>query len=299
MRIHGDWSAAGFDLPPAAPLTGPFAGRAFLETWWRHRGTGEALLVESDGALLPLWRHGDTVGFLGEADLTDYHAPRGGEVRELTAAFAAGLQAGDRVVFDSLPDEAAGSIETGLRDAGLAPQRSQHEIAAVLDLPERHDDYLGALSKKQRHEVRRKRRRFETALGDPQLVQDRGGFARFVAMHRAAPGEKGQFMTPEMEAFFSDLLDVPGSSLDLLVAGDEIAAAALGFHEAGAYYLYNSSFAPEAAPASPGVVLIDLLIERAIAAGRRRFDFLKGDETYKFRLGATRRPLWKLEAVVT
>jgi len=299
MRIHGDWSTGRFGLPAAASLVGPFAGRAFLETWWRHRGSGEALLVEDDGALLPLWRDGTVIRFLGEADLTDYHSPRGGEVRRLTSAFVSGLEIGDRMVLDSLPDEAAEPIEGGLRDAGLAPERSQHEVAAVLDLPERYEDYLGALSKKQRHEVRRKRRRFEAALGDPELVRDRGRFAEFVSMHRAAPGEKGRFMTPQLEALFADLLEVPGACLDLLVVGEQSVAAAFGFEAEDAYYLYNSSFAPGAASASPGVVLIDLLICQAIAAGRRRFDFLKGDETYKFRLGASRRPLWKLEAVVT
>ena len=46
--------------------------------------------------------------------------------------------------------------------------------------------------------------------------------------------------------------------------------------------------------ASPGVVLVSMLIERAIEAEKRVFDFLKGDETYKFRLGAAPRPLYEV-----
>jgi CelD/BcsL family acetyltransferase involved in cellulose biosynthesis len=38
------------------------------------------------------------------------------------------------------------------------------------------------------------------------------------------------------------------------------------------------------------------MIERAIDERRPRFDFLKGDETYKFRLGAEERPLYRLKA---
>ncbi len=294
MRVHGDWSTAGFDLPPSAPMVGPFVDRDFLQTWWRHRGEGELLLVEDDDALLPLWRDGATVSFLGEEDLTDYHAPRGAP-GELVAEFASGLDRHDRLLLDSLPTEAADVVEEGLAAAGLTVSRTEHEVAAVLDLPATYDDYLGALAKKQRHEVRRKRRRFEEALGEASLVREPERFGEFVSMHRAAPGAKGGFMTPEMEELFADLLLLPGAVLDVLVAGGVTVAAAFGFEGDRAYYLYNSAFSPDASSSSPGVVLIDLLVGAAIAAGRRRFDFLKGDETYKFRLGASRRPLWRLE----
>ena len=71
-------------------------------------------------------------------------------------------------------------------------------------------------------------------------------------------------------------------------------AAAFGFEDDVAYYLYNSAFDPSAGRVSPGVVLVSLLIERAIATGKTIFDFLKGDEPYKFRLGAEPRPLFEV-----
>jgi CelD/BcsL family acetyltransferase involved in cellulose biosynthesis len=37
------------------------------------------------------------------------------------------------------------------------------------------------------------------------------------------------------------------------------------------------------------------MIEAAITGGRSRFDFLKGDEPYKFRLGGVARPLFEVE----
>jgi len=52
------------------------------------------------------------------------------------------------------------------------------------------------------------------------------------------------------------------------------------------------------ADALPGVVLVHELIESAIASGRTRFDFLKGDETYKVRLGAAARQLFTLEGTL-
>ena len=44
--------------------------------------------------------------------------------------------------------------------------------------------------------------------------------------------------------------------------------------------------------------MLSHLIERAIEDGKQVFDFLKGDETYKFRLGATARPLYRVTATV-
>jgi CelD/BcsL family acetyltransferase involved in cellulose biosynthesis len=44
-------------------------------------------------------------------------------------------------------------------------------------------------------------------------------------------------------------------------------------------------------------VLVDLLVRRALAERLHRFDFLKGEEPYKFRLGARPRPLFTVEGV--
>ena len=297
MTAAPDWAAAGFGPAPVAGLTGPFPHRSFLEVWWEHRGGGEALLATGGDALLTLRSEAGRVEFMGEADLTDYHTPLGTAAADLLAGVAASLPAGTRLCFDSLPAEAAGVMTAGLAAAGLAAETRQHEIAAVLDLPTSYDGYLAGVTTKHRHEIRRKRRRFEESLGAPRLVRDPGGFADFVRMHRAAPGEKGEFMTPDLEAFFTDLLSIDGAVLDLVVAGgDRPVAAAFGFVDGPGYYLYNSSFDPAAASVSPGVVMVDLLIRDAIDAGRSRFDFLKGDEEYKFRLGAWARPLYLVEA---
>ena len=298
MRAHADWATPAFGLAPAAPMTGPFTRRSFLEAWWRRRGAGDPLLVEGDGALLPLWDGGDAIRFLGEPDLTDYHSPLGAGAAALAGGFAGTLEAGTRLVLDSLPAEAADPLEAGLAAAGLAVHREVHEVAAVLDLPGDYESYLAGLSGKQRHEVRRKRRRFEEAFGPPSLERGPGRFADFARMHRAAAGEKGSFLTQDLEGFFADLLGLPGTVLDVLLTADgSPVAAAFGFEDGDGYYLYNSAFDPDAGRASPGAVLVDLLVERSIGAGHRRFDFLKGDEAYKFRLGAVARPLSRLEAV--
>jgi CelD/BcsL family acetyltransferase involved in cellulose biosynthesis len=299
MKIHTDWSTPAFGFEPVASGVGPFAGRGFLETWWGARGSGELMLTESGSALLPLHRDGGVVRFLGEPDLTDYHTPLGSGAAGLVAELVSSLPGGTRVSFDSLPVEASEVMGRGLHDAGVTSTLVRHEVSAVLSLQGTYEDHLALLSSKERHEIRRKHRRFVAALGEPALVRDcsESAFRAFVSMHRAAPGSKGSFFDEPMEALFGSLLRVAGAVLDLLVASDGTpVAAAFGFEEADAYYLYNSSFDPSSGHVSPGVVLVDRLIEAAIAAGRTRFDFLKGAEAYKFRMGAAERPLFRLEA---
>jgi CelD/BcsL family acetyltransferase involved in cellulose biosynthesis len=301
MRLHDDWSTAALDRQPAATCVGPFPRRGFLEVWWRQRGSGSLLLAETDAVLLPLWEGPGGVEIVGEADLTDYHCPLGGgpdDTAEFGEALAGTLPSGTRFRLDSLPGEVALPLSVGLAAGGVEAPPVQHEAAAVLELSPDYDRYLAGLRSKDRHEIRRKQRRFEAAIGQARLVRDGGpdALGAFLWMHRAAGDRKGGFMTPGMEEFFSGLLGIEGAVLSLLTGEDgKPVAGAFGFEDEYAYYLYNSAYDPGSAAESPGVILIDRLIAGAIAGGKHRLDFLKGDEAYKFRMGAVPRPLFILE----
>jgi CelD/BcsL family acetyltransferase involved in cellulose biosynthesis len=303
-RVHEDWSTPAFGYSRIAPDTGPFASSRFLRSWYRHRGgDGKVLLVESNDALLPFYSENGTIRFLGEADLTDYHTPLGtpSGIADLAQAFFTDLEGGTIFELDSLPHEAADPLEAGLVATGTRVERKQHELAAVLTLPASFEEWLAAIGKKERHEVRRKRRRFEEGLGSPHLIRAEGqdAIAAFARLHRAASGEKATFMTPPMEAFFTQLHEESGAVIDLLTNHDnDVVAAAFGFENESGYYLYNSAYDPEVRHASPGIVMLASLIERAIERGHRVFDFLKGDETYKFRHGASPRSLDSLNGVI-
>ncbi len=299
VRVHQEWSTPAFDEAPVAAGVGPFVRRPLLRAWWDLRaGPGDRLgLVEGHGSLLPLYEGGGVLQFVGEADLVDYRSPLGDGVPELVTDFAAQLAPDTRFRLDSLPWDAADAVVKGLRNVGLGVEAVEHTSAAVLDLPADYDAYLAAIGKKERHELRRKRRRFEAQLGPPALETGLApsALAEFIRLHRSADGEKGEFMTDEMADFFGALAGIPDARIDLLRDGDgRVSAAAFAFAEQGAYYLYNSAYDPEAAAASPGMVLLAMLIEQAVAEGRRVFDFLKGDEPYKYRLGARRRPLFEI-----
>ena len=295
-----DWHL--LDDEPVAPNLGPFVTPQFLSSLWRHRALwggqdSELIIAAGDGAAA-LERAGDVLSFLGHEDLVDYRSPVGrgaGVVAKAVTCAGTGV----RFRFDSLPGEAADAIEQSLRDLGVNPERAQHTVSAVVALPDSFDAYLHDIGKKERHETRRKRRRFEAVLGEPRIQTFRGESAaldEFIELHRHSAGEKGRFMTPAMAELFHDLAGDDRWRVDGLYGDDDrMVAAAFAWSDGTGYYLYNSAYDPAAGEASPGVVLIAMLIERAIEEDLTVFDFLKGDEQYKFRLGAVPRQLYVVE----
>lgn len=289
-----------FSLEPIAPATGPFARQPFLSTWWKHRASDAQLMFGESGQGLVIGVRDDgVVSLAGEGDLTDYHSPLGSEGAVAVAALVAELPPSVVVVFDSLPEEAATVVMTGVEQAGRNPARSSHAMTAVVDLPSEFSTYLEMIGKKERHELRRKRRRYEETHGHARHHSEigcAGLFNEFVRLHRLAPGDKGGFLTGELTHFFSDLAMLSGWRTDaLLLPSGEAAAAVFGYEDEDGYYLYNSAYDPGLAEASPGVVLIGMMIEKAIERGVTRFDFLKGEESYKFRLGALPRLLYEVK----
>ena len=95
--------------------------------------------------------------FCGDADVTDYHNPLG-EPRGVIGA-AAAVFSGLDFSFDSLPEAAAVPLHAALDDGGHPHALTREAITAVLELPDEPGAWLAGLGKKDRHEVRRKRRR--------------------------------------------------------------------------------------------------------------------------------------------
>ncbi len=288
------WDAFPTDLSPVADATGPFPHRQFLEVVWNHRDTRDLELhVETvPGGAVALVTAGDTIEFAGQSNLTDYHSPLGPSGSDALAK-ALSQYRGATVHLDSLPREAVPAVEAAVRMAGGEPVTTQHDTAAVLTLPRTYDDWLASLGKKERHEVRRKRRRFVAAFGEIEVVPHGvEAIDMFCAMHRTSQGAKGMFMTGEMQSFFVDLLDTAGATIHTLVCDGIPRANAFGFETDTGYFYYNSAYDMDAAMASPGIVLLASLVEAQIERGATVLDFLKGDERYKFKHGADPRPLF-------
>ncbi|HEY6628765.1 MAG TPA: GNAT family N-acetyltransferase [Acidimicrobiia bacterium] len=290
------WLSLGEGGPPADEFVGPFPLSGFIGAWWASLGAGEPHLVEAGDATLALTEQSGLIQIAGDSDLTDYHSPLGDDLEALGGALGDLVKEGYRLSLDSLPEGSATRLTDGLRVAGCEATVEPDVVAMVLatssDIP-----FLETIDKRQRHEVRRKRRRYRDLLGEPEVDTDRAGaFERFAELHRRSPGRKGRFMKDERESFFEDLSRQDGWRVDELFNGDRSVAALFGYADADTYYLYNSAYDNDVAEASPGIVLLTHTIERLGEDGFSRFDFLKGDEEYKGRLGASLRQLYRIEA---
>lgn len=283
-------------------------------TWWKHLGEGDLLLLgfrtEDDGRLAgitPLFRTQtggrSVLNMLGCRDVSDYLdliTERGLE----DAVYEALLDyldreapAWDLVDICNIPQ----SSRTFVRLRELAEARGYQalveveDVCPVIPLPGTWDDYLMMLDKKQRHEVRRKLRRADDEADTRFVVvgPDRDLDAEmrsFIQLHQKSTPEKDKFMDPQMQAFFFDVARVLQARGWLQLAFIEMdgqkAASLLNFDYGDSILVYNSGYDPtQFAHLSPGWVVIARCIENAIALGRKEFDFLRGDELYKYRFG--------------
>lgn len=289
-------------LVPLAPAVGPFPLDPFVTAV--SGSTGDEVIILGDhGSRLPISISGDTVRVAGDSDLTDYHSPLGDRLEPVVTQLAGLVADGHRLDLDSIPTGVAELMAEQLSETGALVVIEDHTVTAVVDLPDTFDDYLGSLSKKQRHEVRRKRHRYEELVGElihETHVGQGWGLSEFFRLHPLSRGEKGTFMTSEHRKLFLDLAGTPGWRVDLLRLPDTdcAAAAVFSYADADGVYLYNSCYDPDLSEASPGIAMVGSLIEQAIVERFPRFDFLKGDEIYKFRLGATPRQLMRIRTGV-
>src|SRR2546427_633182 len=188
----------------------------------------------------------------------------------------------------------------------IAVARSLDRLVTAprLELPRDFETFVQSLTKKERHELRRKMRRLESgrragfrfaAEGERGAVLD-----RFVALHRRSRGEKAEFMTPRTERFFRDIADVTAAPgwlrLGVLRVDGDDAAVLFAFAYEGTLSLYNAAYDPALAGLSVGIVAHANAIRSAIADGLHTYDLLRGDEPYKYDLGADDHWLLRVEA---
>jgi CelD/BcsL family acetyltransferase involved in cellulose biosynthesis len=186
---------------------------------------------------------------------------------------------------------------------GYGVREVVEEECPILILPQTWEEYLGGLSSKQRHELRRKMRRagdvaapeIERITSEPELPD---ALEAFFSLHRQAGREKEAFLTPQVREFFGaftrSFFEAGWLDLCFLVAGGKRVASLLCFDWNDGLYVYNSGYDPQYASLSVGIALLGRSIQDAIARGNKRVDFLRGREQYKFQLGAQAFPIYRL-----
>ena len=279
------------------------------QTEWTQAFTAERprqILAATDAGgdvvgLLPLYE--ETPGrrrIVGGVDVSDYLdliAPDGRE-EEVWAALL-GHCAAQRTEWDLHGIRAASATATvvpALAPAvGLTSTVEREDRCPVLALPKTWDEYLARLSGKDRHELRRKMRRLERELpgASSRAHATVDGWdeamTRFLTLHRLSKVGKARFMDERMERFFRSAtrrLAAEGwARLWFLEFEGEAVAAFLCLEYAGSVGLYNSGFDPARAVLAPGIVLLAHVIRDAIDRGFPVFDFLRGEEPYKYGFG--------------
>ena len=286
------------------------------KVWWEQFGDGaEMLLLGFEGekhveGIAPLARRDGTISFIGGQDLCDYSdflVSRGAEARFYQSL----LERLDREEWQTLELSSLSEDSPTLvylpplaRERGYNVEVQQEDVAPGLNLPDDWEAYLQGLSKKDRHELRRKFRRLCSAdegfryykLSDPVEVD--GNLEDFFSLMRTSREVKHHFLTRPREQFFRNIArEMAGIGIFKLffleLRGQRVAAA-MCFDYGPARLLYNSGFNPAYGYYSVGLLLKALCVKDAIEDGKDYFDFLRGSEPYKYDLGGSNRTLYQM-----
>ncbi len=160
----------------------------------------------------------------------------------------------------------------------------------VLSLSSTWEEYLSRLNSKWRHELRRKLRKVNGAVLQSVKPQDIGML--FGLMAESDMG-KAEFLNEETRNFIADIVHAFSEKGWLRMraahAKGKLLGILLAFGFRGRTYLFNMGFDPLLRDLSPGIVTLGLDIRKAIEEKYEVYDFLRGDEDYKYRFGANER----------
>jgi CelD/BcsL family acetyltransferase involved in cellulose biosynthesis len=319
--LHSDFSEidAGTwnDLLKDSVSDSPFLRHEYQSAWWEHRGGGEwqnAQLVlvsaNKDGklaGLAPLFiaeYDGQRVLMLnGSIEISDYldvivrpnqHVEFITGLLDFLASQLADSWRG--LDWYNLPDSSPtlAALKTESTRRGWTHHEEMYRPTPRIPLSEDYEEYLARLEKKQRHEVRRKMRRAEESgrgvrwfisdMQDPESEID--AFVKLMEDDQ----NKANFLTDSMRAQIRAIIRAAHRGgwlwLAFLEVDGQRAAAALNFDYRNKLWGYNAGVNRDYMDLSPGWVLLSHVIQWCCEHGRSEFDFMRGDEEYKYRLGA-------------
>ena len=285
----------------------------WLKAWWQAFGSDRTpylCSIRRRGELIgmaPLMVEGQTARLMGDTDVCDFQD-------------AVVVPGREKAFFDSLFDHLKKQgirqldLETVRADSTLyrhlAPAAADQpfevdcqsvDATMVLDLPASWDSYLQQLTGKQRHEVRRKFRRLDEAGQVKMLTVDAAAnisseMDTFLTLFKKNRSDKAQFMTEQMSSFFHTLATELASArilkLYFLMLDDVVVAAVMCFDYDETFLLYNNGYDQRYHSLSVGLLSKLFTLKESIRLGKKRYDFLKGTEDYKHRLGGKRIPLY-------
>lgn len=295
----------------------------YQTSWWKHLGHGklEILAVYEDETLvglLPLYLDSVNqdnqskqvyriVGAMDESDYLDLivRPDKAKAVyQELATYFA--QREWQEIWLESLPMTSSThtDLATAWQSRGWQPQRRLQTVSPVITLPDTWDNYFASLDSKQQKTFRR----LQHSIGEDDEIRYRVltqpnevelAMATFIKLHKASGPEKASFWNPQREAFFTDvttqLAKLNLVKLYFLDVNGDPGATLLVFDWQNQFLLYNSGF-DAYAYGYLGVsnALVLHTINEAITAKITRYDFMRGNEAYKYLFGASDEPVYDL-----
>jgi CelD/BcsL family acetyltransferase involved in cellulose biosynthesis len=300
----------------------PFLTYEWQKTWndclCSCEGEVHLLTVRDGGALLgiaPLFvlsspdKDGQprrTLRLIGSVDASDYLDLIAvcGREREVVSAMLDALARSDTWDVIDLWNVPEASLTRALlpeliEARGWKMIDERQVVCPIIQLPAAFDDYVQSLDKKERHELRRKLRRAEATegvswyaiTGEDHTHNLDDAAESFIALMMKSRSDKSDFMTDDMRRFFHQMIRATHAGGFLHLAFLEVdgvkAATYLSFDYNHKRLVFNSGMETEGFQSlSAGIVLAARIIDEAIQRGYTEFDFLRGDEKYKYQLGA-------------
>lgn len=309
-RLEKRWQ----QLLAASAANHIFLTPQWQRAWWQAFGSRcELLLLSAQRdteliGVIPLMRQGERISFIGSGDVCDYMdfiARRGREVAVLSTLLDYLEPMGWNFIDlqSLLPHSLALNHFAPLaQQRGYPVEITKEDVSPELILPSSWEHYLPLLKGKDRHELRRKLRRLEQAratrfytIADKGQVQPE--LASFFELFDLSGDEKAIFMNDQRRSFFEamvrSLAEAGYIRLSFLEVGGARAASALCFDYENELFLYNSAYDPAYASLSVGLLCKVFCIRESILEGKRRFDFLRGAEPYKYDLGGQDVPIYR------
>jgi len=320
-ELHAEWN----DLVTRSASNTIFSTWEWQSTWWKHYQPGDLHIVacrdDADTLIgIGAWFVHDVEGervlrTIGCVDVTDYvdlivdHAHLDAVHAEFAAYLSDNRRYFDRINLCNIPEASptCAGFPRLLELRGFNAELVVQEVCPIIQLPADWETFLNSLDKKERHEIRRKIRRAEGEAAIEVLIVDESHdrehwFAQFIALMRASHPEKAKFLDdPQNLAFFQAILPLIYENgwlkLSFLIVDGTPSAAYCDFDYDQRILVYNSGLLPDKnAHLSTGIVLLAYNIRRAIETGHHIFAFLRGNETYKYRMGGQDTRVFKLKA---
>jgi CelD/BcsL family acetyltransferase involved in cellulose biosynthesis len=292
---------------------------AWMQVWWQVFGSGADMFVRTvrNGdkiiGIAPLMVKDGTACLIGGTDVCDYldYIIVPGKEQDFFNVLLDDMKKSGIKRLDLKhvrPDSTAlTSLVSLARSRRYEVTSTKEDVSLEMDLPSAFEEYLEALTTKQRHEVRRKLRRLSEEGQIEYRFIDSGGaipaaMNTFFRMFVESRQDKADFMTERMKSFFNLLADTMAGigllRLGVLELDNQPVAEIMCFDYNNCIYLYNSGYDPRYTSLSAGLLSKVLAIKDSIEKGKKRFDFLKGAEIYKYHLGGKEVPLYRCQIAI-